>query len=122
MSQIRNRVPYEDSTLAFRMFWLVHVFQKDSHLADEVSLHLAPRSGSTVLEQVLGLLPVQKELLMSSQIEVLLQTKLKSHPMRAIRQAAGKAELFVTCHSADFMPCEHAPVCSFVQVAVYGQL
>ena len=46
-----------------------------------------------MLQQVMGLLPVQKELLKSSKIEELIKTKLKSHPMRAIRQAAGKAVL-----------------------------
>lgn len=42
--------------------------------------------------QVMGLLPVQKELLKSLRLDELVKTKLKSHSVRGIRQAAGTRE------------------------------
>lgn len=60
--------------------------------------------------QVLGLLPVQKDILKSSRIEELLKTKLVSHPMKGIRQAAGKYA-WITC--ALWLCFNFLPISSF---------
>lgn len=43
-----------------------------------------------LLSQVMGLLPISRDVLKSSGLEDLTKTKLLAHQMKVIRQAAGK--------------------------------